>query len=188
MKITAAMVKELREATGAGVMDCKEALEAAGGDFDLAVRYLREKSISIAAKKVGRAVNEGLIGSYIHAGGRVGVLIEVNCETDFVARTEEFKELVHDLAMQVAATNPLYLAPDEIPPDVVKSYLEESGNEDVAEGKLEEFYQEKCLLCQPFIKDNSLTVQELIMQKIAKFGENIVVRRFVRYELGGGDA
>ncbi len=196
MEITTSMIKDLREATAAGVLDCKKALEASGGDFEQAKVYLREKGLAAVAKKADRAAEEGLIEAYIHTGGRVGALIELNCETDFVARTEAFEELAHDLALQVVATRPLYLAPEDIPPDV----LEEEKNvyrvqakemdkperiiERIVEGKLQKYYQEVCLMKQPFIKDDDLTVQDVLTEIIAKLGENIVVRRFVRFELG----
>ena len=196
MEITTSMIKDLREATAAGVLDCKKALEASGGDLEKARVYLREKGLAAVAKKADRAAEEGLIEAYIHTGGRVGALIELNCETDFVARTEAFEELAHDLALQVVATRPLYLAPEDIPPDV----LEEEKNvyrvqakemdkperiiERIVEGKLQKYYQEVCLMKQPFIKDDDLTVQDVLTEIIAKLGENIVVRRFVRFELG----
>jgi len=196
LEITTSMIKELREATAAGVLDCKKALEASGGDFEKAKAYLREKGLAAAAKKADRAVEEGLIEAYVHAGNRVGALIELDCETDFVARTEAFKELAHDLAMQVVATSPLCLTPEDIPADV----LEEEKNEyrtqakdmgkservieRIVEGKLQKYYQEVCLMKQPFIKGDELTVQDIITQMIAKSGENIVVRRFARFELG----
>jgi len=195
--ITADMVKELREATAAGVLDCKKALEASGGDVEKAKAYLREKGIAAAARKADREVKEGLIEAYVHAGGRVGALIELDCETDFVARTEEFRALAHDLAMQVVAANPLYLAPEDIPPHVLeeetKDYRAQARDagkpehviEKVVEGKLQKYYQEVCLMKQPFIKDDELTVQDIITRMIAKVGENIVVRRFARFELGG---
>ena len=196
MEITASMVKELRESTGAGVLDCKRALEETGGDFEKAIQVLRRRGLAIAAKKSGRATEEGLIEAYVHPGGRIAALIELNCETDFVARTEDFKGLAHDLAMQVAATDPQYIAPEDIPPDVLeeekakyRAQAQEMGKpphvvERIVEGKLKSFYDEVCLLRQPFIKDDDITVNELIAEKIAKLGENIVVRRFVRYELG----
>jgi len=196
LKITTEMVKELRQATGAGVLDCKKALEAAGGDMKKAVAVLREKGLAAAAKKAGRATKEGLIEAYIHAGGRIGALIELNCETDFVARTEEFRQLAHDLAMQVVAAKPLYLSPEDVPAEVLeaekaiyRAQAEKEGKpahviDRIVEGKLEKFYQEVCLLKQPFIKDDDLTVQDLLTQMVAKVGENIVVRRFARFELG----
>jgi len=196
LKITTEMVKELRQATGAGVLDCKKALEAAGGDMKKAIAVLREKGLAAAAKKAHRATKEGLIEAYIHAGGRVGALIELNCETDFVARTEEFRQLAHDLAMQVVAAKPLYLSPEDVPAEVLeaekaiyRAQAEKEGKpahviDRIVAGKLEKFYQEVCLLKQPFIKDDDLTVQDLLTQMIAKVGENIVVRRFARFELG----
>jgi elongation factor Ts len=191
------MIKDLREATAAGVLDCKKALEASGGDVERAKAYLLEKGIAAAAKKADREVKEGLIEAYVHAGSRVGALIELDCETDFVARTEEFRALAHDLAMQVVAANPLYLAPEDIPPHVLeeetKDYRAQARDagkpehiiEKVVEGKLQKYYQEVCLMKQSFIKDDELTVQDIIARMIAKVGENIVVRRFARFELGG---
>lgn len=195
--ITAQMVKELREATGAGVLDCKQALQENNGDFEKAIEYLREKGMAAAAKRSHREAKEGLIGSYIHAGSRVGALIEVNCETDFVARTAEFQELAHDLAMQVVAAKPSYLVPEEVPAEVIekekaiyRAQMQDSGKPDhvverIVEGKLQKFYEETCLFNQPFIKDSAMTVGALIQEKNALLGENIVVRRFVRYEIGG---
>lgn len=195
--ITTQMVKELREATGAGVLDCKQALEANDGDFDKAVIYLREKGMAAAAKRAGREAKEGLIGSYIHAGSRVGSMIEVNCETDFVANTDEFQGLVHDLAMQVVAAQPLFLKPEDVPTEVLeaeknvyRAQMQDSGKpehilERIIEGKLNKYYEEVCLLEQPFIKDTAVTVGELVQQMNARLGENIVVRRFVRFEVGG---
>ncbi|HHE72447.1 MAG TPA: translation elongation factor Ts [Chloroflexi bacterium] len=196
MTITAAKVKELREATSAGILDCKKALEATGGDFEKAVDYLREKGLAQAAKRMDRTAQEGLIHAYVHGGGRIGVLVEVNCETDFVARTEEFRTFVNDIAMQIAAMSPLYLTRDDVPEDVVArekeiyraQALEEGKPERVVdrivEGRLEKFFKQACLLEQDFIRDDSLTVEELLKQMIAKTGENIVIRRFTRYQLG----
>lgn len=196
MEITTSMVKELRQATGAGVLDCKKALEASGGDLEKAKAYLREKGLAAAAKKAGRVAKEGLIEAYVHTGGRVGALIELDCETDFVARTEEFKALAHDLAMQVVAAKPLYLAPEDIPPDVLeeeknvyRAQARDAGKpehivERIVEGKLQKHFQEVCLMRQPFIKDDDLTVQDIVTRTIAKLGENIVMRRFARFELG----
>ena len=195
--ITAQQVKELRQETGAGVLDCKEALEANNGDFDKAVAYLREKGAAAAAKRAERETDEGLIGSYIHAGSKVGAMVEVNCETDFVAMTDEFQALAHDLAMQVVAAKPLYMTPADVPTDVVEKEKEDvrkdmqgSGKpenivERIVEGKLKKFYEETCLMEQPFIKDTALTVGELVKEKNARLGENIVVRRFARFEIGG---
>lgn len=196
MEITTSMVKELREATRAGVLDCKKALEASAGDLEKAKAYLREKGLAAAAKKAGRVAKEGLIEAYVHTGGRVGALIELDCETDFVARTEEFKALAHDLAMQVVAAKPLCLAPEDIPPDVLeeeknvyRAQARDAGKpehiiERIVEGKLQKHFQEVCLMRQPFIKDDDLTVQDIVTRTIAKLGENIVMRRFARFELG----
>jgi elongation factor Ts len=195
--ITAQQVKELRQETGAGVLDCKEALEVSNGDFEKAVAYLREKGAAAAAKRSEREADEGLIGSYIHAGSKIGAMIEVNCETDFVAMTDEFQTLAHDLAMQVVAAKPLYLTPADVPADVIevekeraRAEMQDSGKpesivERIVEGKLKKFYEETCLMEQPFIKDTALTVGELVQEKNAKLGENVVVRRFVRFEIGG---
>lgn len=195
--ITAQMVKELREETGAGVLDCKNALELHEGDFEQAVAYLREQGMAQAAKRAEREAKEGLIGSYVHAGSRVAGLVEVNCETDFVARTDEFQELAHDLAMQVVAAQPAYVNREEIPSEVLEAQKNiyrqeavESGKPDavidrIVEGKVAKFYEDVCLLEQPFIKDPSITVGELVKQKNALLGENVVVRRFARLEVGG---
>lgn len=195
--ITMQMVKELRQMTGAGVLDCKQALEAHDGDIEKAVVYLREKGIAAAAKRASREAREGLVGSYVHAGSKVAALVEVNCETDFVAHTDEFQTLAHDLAMQVVAAKPSYLAVEDVPSeilqaerDVYRAQTADSGKPDhildrIVEGKLAKFYEEACLLEQPFIKDPSITVQELVQQANARLGENIVLRRFVRFEVGG---
>jgi len=194
--VTTKQVKELRELTGAGILDCKKALEASGGDLEKAKQYLKQRGLAIAAKKKGREAREGLIEAYIHAGSRIGAMVELNCETDFVARTDEFKALAHDIAMQVVAFNPLYIKPEDIPAEVIeqkkaeiRAEYEGSGKppeviEKIVENKLEKFYQEVCLLRQPFIKDENTTVEDVITQAIAKLGENVVVRRFVRFELG----
>jgi len=196
LAITTEMIKELRQRTGAGVLDCKKALEATNGDAEKAIVYLREKGLAKAAKKAGRQTNEGIIEPYVHAGGRVASLVELNCETDFVARTTEFKQLAHDLAMQVVAANPQYLRPDDVPQDILDQeraiYMAEyqdSGKpehvlEKIVEGRLQKYYAEVCLLKQPFIKENKLTIEQLVQGAIAKLGENITLRRFVRYELG----
>jgi elongation factor Ts len=199
MAITAAMVKELREKTGAGMMDCKKALEETGGDMEKAIQYLREKGIAKAAKKADRITAEGVVESYIHAGGRIGVLVEVNCETDFVAKTDQFRTLVKDIAMQIAAMSPKYVRREDVPAEEVEKErailrqrtLEEGKPEHIVdkivEGRLEkEFFQNVCLLEQPFVKDNKKTVDQLVKEHIAQIGENITVRRFVRYELGEG--
>jgi elongation factor Ts len=190
------MVKELRQATAAGVLDCKKALDASNGDFDKAVEYLREKGLAAAAKRAGRAASDGIIGVYVHHGSRVAAMVELNCETDFVARTEEFQTLAHDLAMQVTATQPQFLTREDVPPKVIetekRTYRAQMADQNkpehildrIVEGKLKKFYQETCLLEQPFIKDDDLTVDDLIKNAIAKIGENIVLRRFVRYQIG----
>ncbi len=196
MEITASMVKELRERTGAGMMDCKRALVETDGDFDNAVTLLREKGLAAASKRAGRETAEGVVESYIHMGGRIGVLIEVNCETDFVAKTDQFRTLARDLAMQVAASRPLYVSRDEVPEDVIErerqiyrtQALNEGKPEKVAdrivEGKLEKFYQEVCLLDQPFIREPEKSVSDLVRETIGTLGENITVRRFARFERG----
>jgi len=200
LEIAADLVKELRVKTGAGIMDCKEALKASNGNFDKAVDFLREKGLSAATKKSSRATKDGLITSYIHMGGKVGVMIEVNCETDFVAKTENFKNLTRDLAMHIAAMNPLYVKPEDVPEAVLqrekdiyrKQVIAEGKPEKIAdkivEGKLKKYYEEVCLLKQKFIKDTAMTVEDLIKASIAATGENILVRRFVRYQLGGDEA
>ncbi len=194
--VTHEMVKDLREKTGAGIMDCKRALSEAGGDMDKALDILRQKGVAIAAKKATRETKEGLISSYIHAGGRIGVLVEVNCETDFVARNPEFQELVRDIAMQIAWSNPPFLRREDVPLSILEKEREiyraqarETGKpehviEKIVDGKIEKFFNDSCLLEQPFIKDSSVTLNDLIHQKIAKTGENISVKRFVRYQLG----
>ncbi|MGI6452089.1 MAG: translation elongation factor Ts [Syntrophomonadaceae bacterium] len=196
--ISASLVKELRERTGAGMMDCKRALVACNGDIEKAIDELRTKGLAKAAKKAGRIASEGVVTSYIHMGGKIGVLVEVNCETDFVAKTAEFKQLAYDIAMQIAASNPGYVSRDEVPEEVLnrekeilKAQAREEGKpeqiiEKMVVGRLEKFYKEHCLLEQPYIKDPDKTVQELVHENIAKMGENISVRRFVRYQLGEG--
>ena len=198
MNVTAGMVKDLRERTGAGMMDCKKALQEAGGDMDKAVEVLRKRGLAAAAKKAGRVAAEGVVGSYIHAGGKIGVLVEVNCETDFVARTDDFQELVRDIAMHIAAAEPRFVTRDEVTDEVMETErriareqaLEQGKPENVVdrivEGKLSKFYSEAVLLEQPFVKDSDKTVQELLVEKIAKIGENIQVRRFARFKLGEG--
>lgn len=196
--VSAQMVKELRERTGAGMMDCKKALAETNGDMEKAIEYLREKGLAAAAKKAGRIAAEGVVEAYIHGAGRIGVLVEVNCETDFVAKTDEFREFVRDIAMQVAAAKPEYVAREEVPADVIEKEKEilkaqamnEGKPEAIAEkmvtGRIEKFYKENCLLEQPFIKDPDVTVKQLLTDKIAKIGENMSIRRFVRFELGEG--
>ncbi len=196
--ITAAMVKELRERTGAGMMDCKKALQETNGDMDKAVDYLREKGLAAAAKKSGRIAAEGVVESYIHMGGRIGVLVEVNCETDFVAKTDEFKTFAKDIAMHIAAARPEYVQREEIPEEVLEHerglYRQIALNEGkpehiidkIVEGRIDRFCKEVCLLEQPYVKDPDITVGELITSMIAKIGENISVRRFARFERGEG--
>ncbi len=181
MSITTGMIKELRERTGAGIMDAKRALEEAGGDMERAAEILRQQGLARAARKAGRATSQGLVHAYIHGGGRIGALIEVNCETDFVARTDEFKQLVHNLAMQVAATAPRYVSVEDVPQDVLEEGAREAGS-------VEKFIEQTVLLAQPFIKDPSRTVEEVIKETIARLGENIRVRRFARFELGSDEA
>jgi elongation factor Ts len=198
MDISATSVKELREKTGAGVMDCKKALAECAGDFQKAVDYLRQKGLASAAKKMGRVAGEGQVGAYIHAGGKIGVLVELNCETDFVARTDEFQSLLKDITLQVAAANPRFLHPEDVSPEELQREAEiyrrqalDSGKpekvvERIVEGKVERFYSEVCLLEQAFIKDPDRKVRDIIQQTITRLGENIQVRRFVRYHLGEG--
>ena len=198
MAITASQVKELRERTGAGMMDCKKALAATEGDMDKAIDFLREKGLAAAAKKAGRIAAEGLVESYIHGGGRIGVLVEVNCETDFVAKTDDFKNLVRDIAMHIAAANPSYLRREEVPTAELeheKMVLSEQARnegkpekiiEKMVSGRIEKYYKEVCLLEQPFVKDPDKTINDLITESIAKIGENISIRRFTRYQLGEG--
>ena len=194
MPVTVEMIKELRELTGAGVLDCKDALESASGDMNHAQQILREKGLARVARRAERVANEGLVEGYVHMG-KVGALVELNCETDFVARTPDFKELAHDLAMQVVGANPQYIRPEDIPPEVLENekqdyqaemaHLNKPANvlKNIVENKLQQFYAEVCILNQPFIKDESKTVQDLINEKISTTGENIVLRRFVRMEL-----
>ncbi len=196
--ITADMVKELRDSTGAGMMDCKKALTEANGDMTKAAEILREKGIAKAVKKAGRIASEGIVDSYIHGDGRIGVLIEVNTETDFAAKNEDFKAFVKDVAMQVAATKPDYVRREEVPADIVEKEKEilkaqalnegkpEKIIEKMVEGRIDKFYKEICLLEQPFIKDPDKTVQQLLTEKVAVIGENISIRRFVRFEKGEG--
>jgi elongation factor Ts len=196
MEISPALVKELRDKTGAGIMDCKEALTATAGIITDAIDFLRKKGLQTAAKRSARTTKEGSVGSYIHAGGRLGVLVEVNCETDFVARTDDFQQLVRDIAMQVAASSPLYTTREEVPADVLSKEREifqeqakisgrpEQVLSKIVEGRLEKFYQEVCLLEQPFIKEPSMTMKDVLQATIAKTGENITVHRFVRFQLG----
>ncbi len=196
--ISASVVKELRERTGAGMMDCKKALTESGGDIDKAIEFLREHGLAAAAKKAGRIATEGLVESYIHGGGRIGVLLEINCETDFVAKTDEFKTLAKDIAMQIAASKPEYVRSDEVPQEEIEKEKEilrnQARNEGkpeniidrMVDGRISKYFEQVCLYNQSFVKNPDLTIEGLIQEKIAKIGENISVRRFVRYELGEG--
>ena len=196
--ITAAMVKELRETTGAGMMDCKKALMHTEGDQEKAVDFLREKGLAAAAKKAGRVAAEGAVTSYIHAGGKIGVLVEINCETDFVANTDEFQSFAREIAMQIAAANPTCVRREEVDTkeldherEVLREQALQEGKpekivEKMVEGRIEKYYKEVCLMEQPFIKDPDQTITDLVKSKIAKIGENISIRRFVRYQLGEG--
>lgn len=196
--VTASMVKELRERTGAGMMDCKRALQDTNGDIDKAIELLRERGLAAAAKKSGRIAAEGLVDSYIHFGGKIGVLVEVNCETDFVAKTDDFKSFVRDIAMHIAAANPQYLSRDDVPQAVVDKESEilrvqtlnegkpEKIADKIVDGRISKFFKEVCLLEQAYVRDPDKTVQDVVMENIAKFGENINIRRFVRYEMGEG--
>ncbi len=197
-EVTAKMVQELREKTSAGMMDCKKALAETGGDFAKAEELLRKKGLARAQNKAGRVAAEGAVGSYIHLGGKIGVLVEVNCETDFVARTEGFQLLLKDIAMQIAASNPTWVSREEVPPAVVAKEVEiakeqvrdgkkpEAILEKIAQGKIEKFYEQFCLVDQPFVKDDKKKVSEMLNDAIAKIGENIRVRRFARFVLGEG--
>lgn len=197
MSITASMVKELREKTGAGMMDCKRALVDTQGDIEKAVEILREKGLAAVARRAGRIAAEGLVEAYIH-GGRIGVLVEVNSETDFVAKNQEFKEFVKDVAMQIAASQPSYISRDDVPQGEIEKEKEILRNQALNEGKpekivdkmvegrIEKYYKEVCLLEQPFIKNPDITIGELLTEKISKIGENLNIRRFVRYEVGEG--
>jgi elongation factor Ts len=196
MDISAEQVKALREKTGVGLMDCKEALKVSGGDMTKAVDYLREKGLAKAQKRVGRSASEGTVSVYIHMGGKIATMVEVNCETDFVAKTDQFQVFAKDVAMQVTAANPVYVRREDVPEEtkekekeIYRKQAKESGKPDkildkIAEGKIEKFYQEVCLLEQPFIKNPDVTVKGLLDELIAKMGENILIRRFVRYQLG----
>ena len=198
MSFTAKDVMDLRQRTGAGMMDCKNALTETNGDMDKAIDYLREKGIAKAAKKAGRIAAEGIVDSYIHMGGKVGVLLEVNCETDFVARGDQFKALVHDIAMHIAASKPEYLCPEEVPAsvlehekDILRAQAREEGKpeaiiEKMVEGRIKSYYEDYCLLNQKFVKDTSKTIEQLVIEATATIGEKISVRRFVRFEMGEG--
>lgn len=196
MEITAEMVKELRQRTGIGVMECKAALKEADGDLEKSIEILRKKGYARAQDKAARRANEGLVGSYIHSNGRIGVLVEVNCESDFVARNAEFQELVKNICLQIAASNPKYVAPEDIPADViekekeiVRAQFQDSKKpaeivEKIVQGKLGKLYEEVCLLDQVFIKDDKVTIRQLVLSAVAKIGENIKIGRFTRYEIG----
>src|SRR6185312_9146452 len=198
MDISAGLVKELREKTGAGMMDCKKALAETSGDFEKALEYLRKKGIASAAKKEGRVTKEGAVASYIHGEGRVGVLVEINCETDFVARTEQFRQLVKDIAMHIAAANPQWVRLEEVPAEVLAkekeiaiAQMQASGKpaavlEKIAEGKLKKFFEDSCLMQQVFVKDPNKTIEQLLKETIATLGENMTIRRFARFVLGEG--
>ncbi len=196
MNISAAQVKELREQTGAPMMDCKQALQATNGNKEEAIVWLRKKGVATAAKKASRTTSEGSVASYIHAGGKIGVLVEVNCESDFVARTDDFQSLLHDLAMHIAASDPKYIRKEDVTPadyerekDIYRSQAASTGKppqvvEKIVEGKMSKFYEEVCLYEQPFIKEQTISVAQFIASKIGKLGENISVRRFARFKIG----
>jgi elongation factor Ts len=194
--ITAEMVKQLREKTGAGMMDCKKALGECGGDIQKAIDFLRKKGITTAQKRAGRAMSEGTIQSYIHMGGKIGVMVEVNCESDFVAKNEGFVEFARNIAMHIAATNPVAIAPENVPEELIqremaiyKAQAAEMGKPEnmvdkIAEGKLSKFYKESCLMNQAYVRDPNLTITDLLNEMIGKIGENITIKRFCRYQLG----
>jgi elongation factor Ts len=198
MEVSAAVVKQLREKTGAGMMDCKKALAQTHGDLDKAVDYLRQKGLAAAAKKASRIATDGAVGAYVHPGGKIGVLVELNCETDFVARTAEFQNLLKDIAMQIAAANPRYIRSEEVPSEALEKEREiyrrqalETGKpekviEKIVDGKVDRFYSEVCLLEQGFIKNPDRKVADIITEAVARLGENIQIRRFSRYQLGEG--
>jgi elongation factor Ts len=198
MDISAAMVKKLRDATGAGMMECKAALKEANGDIDQATTILRKRGLAQATRKAGRSTNEGMIGSYIHLGGKIGVLVEVNCESDFVARTDDFQNLAREIAMHIAAATPQYVRREDVPPEVIERersiYRGQTEGQNkppavvdkIVEGKLNSFYEQVCLLDQPSIRDPKLTIGQIVTAAIAKMGENIAIPRFVRFKLGEG--
>ncbi|HEX7422295.1 MAG TPA: translation elongation factor Ts [Terriglobales bacterium] len=198
--ISAAKVKELREKTGAPMMDCKQALTQSNGDLEAAIVWLRKRGVSVAAKKATRVTSEGSVANYIHAGGKIGVLVEVNCESDFVARTDDFKELIHDIAMHIAASDPKFVRKEDVTPeaferekDIYRAQAAATGKpapvvEKIVAGKMEKFYEEVCLLEQPFIKDQTISISQLIAAKVGKLGENIAVRRFARFKVGDATA
>jgi elongation factor Ts len=195
-EISAAMVKKLREKTSAGMMDCKKALLEVKGDMDKAVEFLRKKGLATAQKRAGRAMTEGTIQSYIHMTGKLGVLVEVNCETDFVAKNEDFQEFAKNIAMHIAASNPLGIKPEDVPEEIIDSEKDiyraqaldmgkpENLLDKIVEGKLKKFYQENCLLNQPFVRDPDISIADLMNELIAKIGENITIKRFIRYQIG----
>jgi elongation factor Ts len=197
-EISAGLVKDLREKTGAGMMDCKKALVETSGDFDKAVEYLRKKGIASASKKAGRATKEGAVSAYIHGEGKVGVLVEINCETDFVARTEQFRQFVKDVSMHIAAANPQWVRSDEVPAEIIAkekeifiAQMQASGKPEkvlaqIAEGKIKKFYEDNCLMNQAFVKEPSKTIEQLLKETIAALGENMGIRRFARFTLGEG--
>ena len=194
--ISAEMVKELREKTGAGIMDCKAALTESDGNIEAAIDYLRKKGIATAKKRAGRAASEGTIQSYIHMGGKIGVMVEVNCETDFVAKNDDFRDFTKNIAMHIAATNPVGIIPEDVPEDIVEKEKDiyraqalETGKPEnildkIAEGKLQKFFKENCLLQQPYVRDPDMTVEDLLNETIGKIGENITIRRFSRFQIG----
>ncbi len=196
MEITSAMVKELRTKTGAGMMDCKEALASVEGDFEKAIDYLRKKGLSAATKRSSKAAKDGTVASYIHMGGKIGVMVEVNCETDFVAKTDDFQTMARDIAMHIAASNPLYVRPEEISEaalerekEIYRSQLREEKKPEkiwdkIIEGKLKKYYEDVCLVEQKFVKNQDITIGTLVSNMIAKTGENILIRRFARFQLG----
>ena len=198
MEISIELVKDLRQRTGAGIVDCKAALQEAGGSIEAAIDYLRKKGLATAAKKAGRIATDGLVASYIHAGGKMGVLVEINCETDFVAKTGNFQEFAKNMAMHIAAANPQFIRREDVPPEVLEKEKDiyrtqalDSGKpakviDKIVEGKLERFYSETCLLEQTYIRDSDVTVKEVLDGMIGKLGENIAIRRFVRFQLGEG--
>jgi len=196
MAITTQQIKELREATGVGILDCRKALEQANGDFDKALDYLREKGLATAAKRADRDASDGMVEIYSHGNGRVGVMLEVNCETDFVARAEPFRTFAHEIALQIAASAPQYIKVEQVPAEVLEHEREIARNrakeegkaeavlDKIVEGRIEKFLDEVCLLRQPYIRDESITIEKLLLQNIAAIGENVVIRRFARWELG----
>lgn len=196
MAVTTQQIKELRESTGAGILDCRKALEQANGDFDKAVDFLREKGLATAAKRSDRDASEGVVELYSHGNGRVGVMVEVNCETDFVARSEAFRTFAHEVALQIAAGAPRYVTPEQIPQseiehekEIARNRAREEGKPEaifdrIVEGRIEKFKDEVCLMRQPYIRDESITIEKLLMQNVASIGENVIIRRFARWELG----